>query len=125
MGTEIMHINREQMYGDITSKYINHSTYGALLNIAKIINTNKSSNTSINRSKVVGRGVCGGVGMHPYLWEELGGVVDGGGVKGGVGEAGWGTHCQDLSDLGLQLLNLLVLGAHQPCTRMRNVVHQE
>lgn len=56
--------------------------------------------------------------MYPYLGEELGGVMDGGCVKGSVGEAGRGAgaHCQDLSDLGLQLLNLLILGGHQPCT---------
>lgn len=41
--------------------------------------------------------------------------MDGVGVEGGVGEAGGGTHSQDLRDLGLQLLNLLVLGGHQTC----------
>lgn len=43
--------------------------------------------------------------------------MDGGGVERGVGEAGGGAHCQDFSDLGLQLLNLFVLGGHQSYTK--------
>ena len=68
--------------------------------------------------------VCVSVGMYPYLGEELGGVVDRGGVKGGVGEAGGRAHGKDLSDLGLELLYLLVLGAHHPCTRGKNVCQE-
>lgn len=52
----------------------------------------------------------------PHLGEQLGGVVDGSGVEGGVCEAGGGAHGQNLCDLGFQLLNLLVFGCHQPCT---------